>query len=184
MAEPVTPSGLLAALDGGLRDERGIDLGLADAAQRLMALSPSKGVLEARRLLLRRVSDLQACVTDVSDAIQRLKELQQVVRFTEAGWPERQEELTDACERDAVRGLAQWLDDWFTALAAMRLDACQRLVSMSEALPGGTEVLLRRCRATAAALAEEATRDADWWPVAAPLIYSGARGLRVGKETV
>ena len=190
MIEPTTPGELLAALDARLRQERGVDLAMADTVHRLAELSPNQGVQEVRQLLLRRVSDMQSSVADISSAMQQLRELQHVLPYTEAGWPERHRELAEACKVDALLGVRRWLEDWFTALAAMRLDACQRLVSMAELLPPGTEVLLRRCEATVRALKDESvslgesTAEDDWWPVAAPLISAGAHGVHIGADSV
>jgi tetratricopeptide (TPR) repeat protein len=179
-----TATELLSTLDGHLRAERGIDLSLTEATHSLAGLSPGSGLQEARKLLLRRVSDLQSSVSDLSSVIQKLRELQRVLRFTEAGWPERQRELAEACDADPLQGLAKWLDDWFTALASMRLDACQRLLAMDKALPAGADVLLRRCRTTALALDSGGMQDEHSLSLAAPLIHAGARGLHVGTETV
>jgi hypothetical protein len=178
MASSPPPDRVLALLDERLRDNRQIDLGLGAVAGHIAVLPPQQGLVEARQLLVKRAVDLQAAVADVSATIQRLRGLELVVRFTEAGWATRRDELMAACGVDAVHGLAEWLDDWFTALAALRLDAVDRLVSLEPSLPPGTGMLVRRCRATSAAL------DSRDWDVAAPLLETGARGVAVGSDSV
>jgi len=174
-----SPRDLLTALDERLRTGSGLDLALSEAAAQVGSLSPVEGLGEARKFLVRRVADLQAALVEVSGSIQQLRELQQVVRFTEAGWPERERELATTSADRPQEGLGDWLDDWFTAMAALRLDACRRLVGMASSLPAGTEVLVRRCLATSAAL-----ESGSHWEVASPLLLAGARGVSTGTGVV
>ncbi|MEU4425895.1 hypothetical protein AB0F81_35190 [Actinoplanes sp. NPDC024001] len=172
------PDELVVQLDERLRDKRRIDLGLAAARQSITDLQPAAGFQQAHQLLLQRATDLQGAITDLTATMSRIRDCERVVRFTELGWPERSTELAAECVADPLAGLADWLDDWFTGVAAVRLDACDRLTWMAPSLPAGTGHLVRRCAA-----ATRAVRG-RFWDVAAPLLWAGARGVTVGDRSV
>ncbi|WP_328470676.1 hypothetical protein OHA21_05165 [Actinoplanes sp. NBC_00393] len=172
------PDELVAQLDGRLRQKRRIDLGLSAALPEITAHAPAAGFQHAHQVLLQRAADLQGAIADLSAAMARIRDGERVVRFTELGWPERRAELTAECADRPLDGIADWLDDWFCAVAAYRLDACARLTGIASSLPAGTGILVRRCTATWAAL------TVRHWEVAAPLLEAGARGVPVGDRIV
>src|SRR5262249_55053457 len=67
------------------------------------------------------------------------------LRFTSEGWRERKPELERLFAKDKDAGLAEWLDDWFTAAASVQLDALDRLTD-DLALPDAARVLADRLR--------------------------------------
>lgn len=157
MASPPDPRDFVVELDERLRSARHVDLGLGELSETLGTRNPADAWREARRVLAQRATDLTAALADLSAAVQRCREVEQVVRFTERGWPERHAELVERCRQDAVSGLVDWLDDWLTAVADRRAEAAERLLSMADELPPGSEVLVRRCRAAMIAVTQSGT---------------------------
>jgi tetratricopeptide (TPR) repeat protein len=168
------PDQLISRLADWLRTERRIELGLNDDVGSLSGLEPEAALVEARRLLVQRAGDFQVAAAAVSVMVQRIGQLEQIVRFTEAGWPARRTQLEGVLTAAPSQGLAEWLDDWFTAMTGVRMDAMSRLIELAERLPPGTGVLVDRCRATAVAV------EGRQWYVAAPLLQAGGVGLEVG----
>ena len=178
MAILTRPEELVAGLAERLNDRYQISLGLLKLGSELQSVQTTGGIREARRQLQQKASELQAAFADVTATIERLRDLEEIVRFTELGWPSRRDEIAESCKTDPQSGLSVWLDDWFTAVAALRIDAATRLLSMEESLPAGTDMLVRRCRAATEAVLSYT------WDVGAPLLLAGARGIDVGAQTV
>ena len=178
MPSAIDPGREIGDLDARMRRDRGLDLRIADVAASLSDLPPQQAIENARNALIGRVADLQAALSDVSATIQRLEDLARVVRFTDEGWPARRDELLGELSTDPSGGLAGWLSDWFIAVAARRVAALDRLMSLKDALPPGSQVLFRRCQATTSAL-EQGT-----WGVAVPLLIRGARGIPIVGDVI
>ena len=146
------PEDLIRDLAGRLSQQRGVDLGLAGTAEEVRRLGRQEGLVSARKILRERGVHLQAAAADVEAVVQRLRLLAQLAPFTEEGWPERSAEIAERVDTDPVAGLADWLEDYFSAIATVRFGAIDRLVTTDGVLPPGAALLAERCETASRAL--------------------------------
>jgi tetratricopeptide (TPR) repeat protein len=167
---------LLSELDERLRRAHGVALHLETGAP--SGSTPREALLAARRAVVARTAELQAAVAELGTMVERLRRLAALAPFSEAGWPERREQLERKLGDDPSAGLAAWLEDYYMAQAGVRTEAVGRLLTLAPQLPPGTAVLVERCASTAAALAGRL------WGPGAPLLRAGVRGVAVGDRSV
>ena len=123
--------------------------------------------------LRERATALREAEFELSKLTERLEQRAAGLRFTSEGWRQRKPELEQLlAERP---GLAEWLDDWFTAASSVQLEALDRLTD-DVALPDSARPLADRLRTTRHAIAGRN------WPQARLVLEAGVDGLDADRE--
>jgi hypothetical protein len=157
-----TVSGRVRQVSDLLRDELRIDAGLAETCEE--ATDAGADVKRAVRARLRALGDAQRRVTGLLSDLDRIAVQ---AYLTEAGWPQRREQLLEVLAADPGGGLAAWLDDAADAIVQHRGDALRRLAALP--VPAA---LAARMRVVAGALESPSTTS-----LARPAVEQLATGV-------
>ncbi|RZU75499.1 hypothetical protein EV384_4043 [Micromonospora kangleipakensis] len=161
-----------------LRRESEIDAALDNVIQAAQAqVDLTEAATTARRLLRDRLQALEDARAELWELTKKLGHLRAILPHREEGWPEERAKLRSLLETDPAAGVAAWLQYWYGAVGAYRLDALRWLVR-DVPLPAGAELLTERLEVASSALER---RD---WQLAAPILAVGAAGLRVKHRDV
>jgi tetratricopeptide (TPR) repeat protein len=161
-----------------LSSEHEVELGLAHDLDVIRESDSHGDALErATKLLRRRARAMQRA----RQALDRLREsvsyLRTTLVFTQEGWEERSEELRRRLAEDPLAGLAEWLEIWFAAAAAGRVDALDRVAAL-EGAPTIASPVIRRSVSATAGLREGS------WELARPMLEAGVAGVALGDRVV
>jgi tetratricopeptide (TPR) repeat protein len=161
-----------------IESEYELDAGLDSVLRAIeLAEQPSEALAVAKLLLRARARAARAVVEEVDGLRTKVRHLAETFRFSEEGWPERRMQLEAALANDPVKGLADWLDEWFTAVSQGHTAAAARLLHVDH-MPAGAARLLERCETAGCGV------DQHDWHVANPVLGAGAAGVTIGDRTV
>jgi hypothetical protein len=139
--------------------------------------SVSGAVGRALGELRRRAAALREAELTLRKLTEQLEQKAAGLKFTSEGWRERKPELECLFAKDKDAGLAEWLDDWFTAAASVQLDALDRLTD-DLALPDAGRVLADRLRTARQAIGLQN------WDQSRLVLEAGVEGLTIGGRSL